>query len=61
MVTHPSDTEAFDSYQEGGIMAPQPAFTADAQPVDGVWNEHRRTESPLVRRNPRTLCEEHAS
>jgi len=38
-----------------------PAFTAEAQPLHDTWNEHLRTASPLARRNPITLCEEHAS
>jgi hypothetical protein len=38
-----------------------PALIADAQTVNDAWNEHLRTASPLVRRNPITLCEENAS
>jgi hypothetical protein len=42
-------------------MAPPPAFTAEEPQVNDAWNEHLRTESPLVRRNPITLVEENAS
>ena len=38
-----------------------PALTADAQTVNDAWNAPLRTASPLVRRNPITLCEENAS
>ena len=38
-----------------------PALTAEVQTVNDTWNEHLRTASPLVQRNPITLCEENAS
>jgi len=42
-------------------MSQPPALTANEQKVNDMWNEHLRTESPLVRRNPITIVEENAS
>jgi hypothetical protein len=42
-------------------MSQPPAFTANEQQVNDAWNAHLRTESPLVRRYPITIVEEHAS